>query len=74
MIFSILSDAANAYNAIPWEDAVPFLICLIGLYWVKKWIDLRFNRKQSQIVYKVKIVEGHVDIDHGDVVTHPKKW
>ena len=41
MNFAVLSDAANAYNAIPWEDAVPFLICIIGLYWIKVKIDTR---------------------------------
>ena len=41
MIFSVLSDAANAYNAIPWEDAIPFLAIIIALYWVKVKIDAR---------------------------------
>ena len=41
MNFAVLSDAANAYNAIPWEDAVPFLICIIGLYWIKVKIHTR---------------------------------
>ena len=41
MNFAVLSDAANAYNAIPWEDALPFLICIIGLYWIKVKIDTR---------------------------------
>ncbi len=41
MNFAVLSDAANAYNAIPWEDTVPFLICIIGLYWIKVKIDTR---------------------------------
>ncbi len=73
-MFAVLSDAAQAYNDIPWEDAVPFLICIVGIYWIKKVIDLRFAKKQSNIVYKVKIVEGHIDIDHGDVITHPKQY
>ena len=25
-MFAILGDAANAYNAIPWQDAFPFRI------------------------------------------------
>ncbi len=41
MMFAILSDAANAYNAIPWQDAVPFLAIIIALYWVKVKIDTR---------------------------------
>ena len=40
-MFGILGDAANAYNAIPWEDAFPFALCLIALYWVKVKIDAR---------------------------------
>ena len=41
MIFAILGDAANEYNAIPWQDAVPFLAIIIALYWVKVKIDTR---------------------------------
>ena len=40
-MFAILGDAANAYNAIPWEDAIPFLAIIIALYWVKVKIDAR---------------------------------
>ena len=64
----------EAWNSISWEESIPFLIVLFALYWSKKWIDLKFAKKQSQIVYKVKIVEGHIDIDHGDVITHPKQY
>ena len=38
-LFAVLSDAAAAYNAISWADAIPFLICIIGLYWIKVKID-----------------------------------
>ena len=41
MIFLMLSDAAEAYNAISWADAIPFLVVIIGLYWVKVKIDTR---------------------------------
>ena len=37
----MLSDAAEAYNAISWTDAIPFLAVIIGLYWVKVKIDTR---------------------------------
>ena len=40
-MFAILGDAANAYYAIAWKDAFPFILCLIGLYWVKVKIDTR---------------------------------
>ena len=39
MIFSVLADAAEAYNAISWADAIPFLAVIIGLYYVKVRID-----------------------------------
>ncbi len=77
----------QAWNDIPWTDVPLFLIFLIVLYWVKKTIDLRFARKQSKVVYNVRIVEdSHINIDHGQideivhnhvegkVHTHEEKW
>ena len=63
-MFGILGDAANAYNAIPWEDAIPFIAVLIGLYWVKANIDARtgLGKKKSRELKKIivdAIVEGH---------------
>ena len=34
MIFSMLN-VVDAWNEISWEDAIPFTLVLIGLYWVK---------------------------------------
>jgi len=36
---AMLGQAANAWNAISWEESIPFLLVLIGLYWVKVKID-----------------------------------
>ena len=63
-MFAILGDAANAYNAIPWEDAVPFLVCIIGLYYIKVRIDARvgLGKKKSKELKRIivdAIVEGH---------------
>ena len=63
-MFAILGDAANAYNAIPWEDAIPIVLCLIALYWVKVKIDTRagLGKKKSKELKKIiveAIVEGH---------------
>ena len=54
-MFAILGDAANAYNAIPWEDAIPFTLILIGLYWVKVKIDTRagLGKKKSRELKKI---------------------
>ena len=56
-MFAVLGDAANAYNAIPWEDAFPFVLCLIALYWVKVKIDTRAGlgkKKLSQLKEVIK--------------------
>ena len=63
-MFAILGDAANAYNAIAWKDAIPFIAVLIGLYWVKAKIDARtgLGKKKSRELKKIivdAIVEGH---------------
>ena len=63
-MFAILGDAANAYNAIPCEDAIPFIAVLIGLYWVKAKIDAStgLGKKKSRELKKIivdAIVEGH---------------
>tara|TARA_B100000678_G_scaffold203665_1_gene171427 strand:+ start:859 stop:1059 length:201 start_codon:yes stop_codon:yes gene_type:complete len=63
MIFSMLSDAAEAYNAISWADAIPFLAVIIGLYWVKVKIDTRSGLgkkklRQLKTVIKEAIIES----------------
>ena len=63
-MFAILGDAANAYNSIPWEDAIPFLICIIGLYYIKVRIDasVGLGKKKSKELKRIivdAIVEGH---------------
>ena len=63
-MFAVVGDLANAYNTIEWEDAVPFLAIIIGLYWVKVKIDTRagLGKKKSRELKKIivdAIVEGH---------------
>ena len=63
-MFAILGDAANAYNAIAWKDAFPFLICIIGLYYIKVRIDasVGLGKKKSKELKRIivdAIVEGH---------------
>ena len=59
----MLSDAAEAYNAISWADAIPFLVVIIGLYWVKVKIDTRAGLgkkklRQLKTVIKEAIIES----------------
>ena len=62
----MLSDAAEAYNAISWADAIPFLAVIIGLYWVKVKIDTRAGLgkkklRQLKAVIKEAIIEAKND-------------
>ena len=64
LIFGVVGDLSNAYNNIEWKDAFPFILCLIGLYWVKVKIDTRagLGKKKSRELKKIivdAIVEGH---------------
>ena len=58
MIFSVLN-VVEAWNEISWTDAIPFIIVLIGLYWVKVKIDTSagLGRKKSRQLKKI-IVEA----------------
>jgi len=54
MIFSVLN-VVEAWNEITWGEAIPFLIVLIGLYWVKVKIDASagLGRKKSRQLKKI---------------------
>ena len=63
MIFSVLN-VVDAWNQISWEESIPFLIVLIGLYWVKVKIDstvgLVKKGKQLKRIIKEAINETRV--------------
>ena len=61
MIFAILGDAANAYNAIPWQDAVPFLAILIALYWVKVKIDTRAGLGKKKLRQLKEVIKESIN-------------
>ena len=58
MILSVLN-VVEAWNEISWGDAIPFILVLIGLYWVKVKIDTSagIGRKKSRQLKKI-IVEA----------------
>ena len=58
MILSVLN-IVEAWNEISWADAIPFIIVLIGLYWVKVKIDSRvgLGRKKRREL-KATILEA----------------
>ena len=57
-MFSVLN-VVEAWNEISWGDAIPFLLVVIGLYWVKVKIDASagLGRKKRRELKKV-IVEA----------------
>ena len=61
MMFAILGDAANAYNAIPWQDAVPFLAIIIALYWVKVKIDTRAGIGKKKLRQLKEVIKESIN-------------
>ena len=64
MIFSMLN-VVEAWNEISWGDAIPFILVLIGLYWVKVKIDTsaglgRKKSRQLQRIIRDAILETQV--------------
>ena len=50
MTLAVLN-VVDAWNEISWEDAIPFILTLIALYWVKVMIDasIGFGKKGKQL-------------------------
>ena len=56
-------NVVDAWNEISWEDAIPFMLTIIGLYWVKVKIDTfaglgRKKRNQLKQVIVEAITES----------------
>ena len=57
-MFSVLN-VVEAWNEISWADAIPFLLVLAGIYWVKVKIDTRAGLgKKKKRELKQIIVEA----------------
>ena len=58
MTLAVLN-VVEAWNEISWADAIPFLLVIIGLYWVKVKIDssVGVNKKQQKHLKRI-IVEA----------------
>ena len=64
-MFAVLN-VVEAWNEISWAESIPFILVLIGLYWVKVKIDSsaglgRKKRKELKNVIKEAILESRVD-------------
>ena len=58
-------NVVQAWNEISWADAIPFLLVLAGVYWVKVKIDTRAGLgkkklRQLKNVIKEAILETQV--------------
>ena len=54
-MFSVLN-VVEAWNEISWAESIPFILVLIGLYWVKVKIDTSLgsiNKKQSKQLKRI---------------------
>ena len=57
-MFGMLN-VVDAWNEISWGDAIPFILVLTGLYWVKVKIDASVGiSKKQQKQLKRTIVEA----------------
>ena len=55
----IVPNVVDAWNEISWGDAIPFILVLVGLYWVKVKIDSSVGiSKKQQKQLKRTIVEA----------------
>ena len=53
-MFGMLN-VVEAWNEISWADAIPFLLVVIGLYWVKVKIDasVGLGKKKSRQLQRI---------------------
>ena len=53
-MFSVLN-VVEAWNEISWAESIPFILVLIGLYWVKVKIDstVGINKKQAKQLRRI---------------------
>ena len=61
LIFGVVGDLANAYNTIEWKDAFPFILCLIGLYWVKVKIDTRAGLGKKKLRQLKQVIKEAIE-------------
>jgi len=64
-MFAVLN-VVDAWNEISWAESIPFILVLIGLYWVKVKIDSsvglgRKKRRELKNVIKEAILESGIN-------------
>ena len=59
--YMAMLNVVEAWNEISWEDAIPFTLVLIGLYWVKVKIDASVGISKKQGRQLKKIIREAID-------------
>ena len=64
-MFAVLN-VVEAWNEISWAESIPFILVLIGLYWVKVKIDSsvglgRKKKRELKNVIKEAILESGIN-------------
>ena len=59
--YMAMLNVVDAWNQISWEDAIPFTLVLIGLYWVKVKIDASVGISKKQGRQLKKIIREAID-------------
>ena len=50
-----MNDIYYVWNSLGWIEGLVFLICLMGLYYYKSWVDWHFKNKNFNPITKKKI-------------------
>jgi len=59
--YMAMLNVVEAWNEISWEDSIPFILVLIGLYWVKVKIDASVGIGKKQGRQLKKIIREAID-------------
>ena len=59
--YMAMLNVVEAWNEISWEDSIPFVLVLIGLYWVKVKIDTRAGIGKKKMKELKRLIREAID-------------
>tara|TARA_B100000900_G_C20005519_1_gene483527 strand:- start:235 stop:450 length:216 start_codon:yes stop_codon:yes gene_type:complete len=54
-------NVVEAWNQISWEESIPFIIVLVGLYWVKVKIDTRAGIGKKKLRQLKQVIKEAIE-------------
>ena len=54
-------NVVEAWNQISWEESIPFIIVLVGLYWVKVKIDARAGIGKKKLKQLKQVIKDAIN-------------